>query len=274
LPFEGISDSDWPETLFNKYPQLFLPLLNQRKDDAREEVKQLSLIFDRFNRKKDSKILDLSCGIGRHTIQLAKKGYEVVGYDSSRFFLDIAEKDAAKEKCNFLRPPKFIHGKAEKASRVLSKNNETDFDVIISMWQSFGYNSANDDIKMFKNIAKIASPGCLLIIEAQSRDWTIRNFERYNIHDFEGAVIHEIWDFNFEKSIFENISYFYEKNALNGDLKLVLRLPTTMLLYSLHELIALVNKAGWTCVTNYGSLKLLDPINLESQYIILVNQLK
>jgi ubiquinone/menaquinone biosynthesis C-methylase UbiE len=274
LTVESPHDSNWSDTLFIKYPQLFLPLLEQRKNDATEEVKQLSLIFERFNKKKGSRILDLSCGIGRHTIQLAKKGYEVIGYDNSSFFLDIAEKEAVKGKHNFSRTPKFIHGKAGNASYVLSKHNETNFDMIISMWQSFGYRDVNDDIRMFKDVAKIASPGCLLIIEAQSRDWTIRNFERFNIHDFERSVIHESWNFNFEKSIFENISNFYEKNVLNGDLKLVLKLPTTMQLYSLHDLIDLVNKAGWKYITNYGSLRSLDPINLESQYIITVNQLK
>jgi len=227
-----------------------------------------------LNKKKQLRILDLSCGIGRHAIQLAKKGYEVIGYDSSRFFLDVAERDVARQKHSILCTPKFIHGKAGEASDVLSKNNETDFDVIISMWQSFGYADVDSDVKLFKDVADVASPGCLLIIEAQNRDWTIRNFEQFNVYDFDRLEIHETWKFNFEKSVFENISRFYEKNVVNGDLKLLLMLPTTMILYSLHELIELIHKAGWTYITSYGSLRSLDPIGLESQYMITVNQLK
>jgi 2-polyprenyl-3-methyl-5-hydroxy-6-metoxy-1,4-benzoquinol methylase len=47
---------------------------------------------------KDSKILDLSCGIGRHSIPLAKKGYKILGYDISSLYLQKAREWAKRER--------------------------------------------------------------------------------------------------------------------------------------------------------------------------------
>lgn len=43
------------------------------------------------------RVLDLACGTGRHTLELARRGFSVVGVDIARDLLDIAESDAAGE---------------------------------------------------------------------------------------------------------------------------------------------------------------------------------
>ena len=45
-----------------------------------------------------SSILDIGCGTGRHSIELAKRGYSVTGIDISEKMLDIARAKAAEEK--------------------------------------------------------------------------------------------------------------------------------------------------------------------------------
>jgi SAM-dependent methyltransferase len=249
-----------------------LPLLEKEKDKAKKEVRGLCSIFNKFDTRKGSRILDLSCGIGRHAIHLAKKGFQVIGYDPSEFYLDIARQWAEKEKSKFSYTPKFYKGKPGKASQVLSKHNETNFDVIINMWQSFGYTTVDEDVKFFRDVLKVASPDCMLIIEAQNRDWTIRNFQPFIIHVLNELNIFETWKFNFERSIFENISNFYKRDQNNGNLCFLLNLPTTMIVYSLHELIRILGEAGWRYIASYGSLESLQPVSLESQKLITINR--
>jgi SAM-dependent methyltransferase len=43
------------------------------------------------------RVLDLACGTGRHALELARRGFSVVGVDIARDLLDIAESDAASE---------------------------------------------------------------------------------------------------------------------------------------------------------------------------------
>jgi SAM-dependent methyltransferase len=43
------------------------------------------------------RVLDLACGTGRHALELARRGFSVVGVDIARDLLDIAESDAADQ---------------------------------------------------------------------------------------------------------------------------------------------------------------------------------
>jgi len=46
---------------------------------------------------KTCRILDVGCGTGRHSIELAKRGYTVTGIDLSRSQLERAKKKAAEQ---------------------------------------------------------------------------------------------------------------------------------------------------------------------------------
>jgi 2-polyprenyl-3-methyl-5-hydroxy-6-metoxy-1,4-benzoquinol methylase len=70
-------EQHWAFKLFIEHPELYLPFLEQGKEKAVREVEGLCKIFDEYKVPRNSKILDLSCGIGRHSIPLAKRGYKV-----------------------------------------------------------------------------------------------------------------------------------------------------------------------------------------------------
>src|ERR1044072_9608544 len=48
-------------------------------------------------RRAAERVLDLACGIGRHAMELRRRGFEVVGIDISAELLEIAERDAAEQ---------------------------------------------------------------------------------------------------------------------------------------------------------------------------------
>jgi 2-polyprenyl-3-methyl-5-hydroxy-6-metoxy-1,4-benzoquinol methylase len=78
---------DWPHQLFINHGNLFLKLLQNRAESTKLEVNGLVRIFERFKVPRHSRILDVSCGIGRHSIPLAEKGYNVLGLDLSPLFI-------------------------------------------------------------------------------------------------------------------------------------------------------------------------------------------
>src|SRR5688500_442641 len=144
-------EQHWAFKLFIDHPELYLPFLELGKEKAVKEVESLCKIFDEYKMPKDSKILDLSCGIGRHSIPLAKRGYKVIGYDISSLYLKKARGWARKEGLisnNNERDEenkgnhtyiKFYQGELRDAAKILSNNDHTDFDAIISMETSFRY---------------------------------------------------------------------------------------------------------------------------------------
>ncbi|NIQ34158.1 MAG: hypothetical protein GTN80_11070, partial [Nitrososphaeria archaeon] len=65
----------WTEETFIDNPLLFLPDLMGRLEKAEEEAGHLKDIFCGHEVPGDGLVLDLACGVGRHSIALARRGY-------------------------------------------------------------------------------------------------------------------------------------------------------------------------------------------------------
>lgn len=63
---------------------------------TKNTVAEIDFFLGLFALAKGARILDIGCGTGRHSIELAKRGYQVTGIDISAGMLAIAEQNAAK----------------------------------------------------------------------------------------------------------------------------------------------------------------------------------
>ena len=70
-------------------------------------VREVDVLVDVLGLGAGAQVLDVGCGPGRHSHELARRGIGVVGIDVSATFVDLARRDA---------PPgaTFIHGDARK----------------------------------------------------------------------------------------------------------------------------------------------------------------
>jgi 2-polyprenyl-3-methyl-5-hydroxy-6-metoxy-1,4-benzoquinol methylase len=256
---------NWSHILFVENPLVNLPILEDQRKNSRKEVNGIVNLLRQNNIRKGSKILDFSCGIGRHSIELAKRGYKVVGYDPSRLFLEMAGKYAAEQLIQTSIFPKFYQGNPYYVSQVLLISNDCEFDAIIIMENSMGYAGSSNDSTMLRELHKIAGRNCILILETENRDWRLLNFESVSLHEFGDIVVYDKWNVNLENSEFESLSSFYEKvNGDENDLKMLLKLGTSMRLYSLHELIGLLSECGRKFLRCYDSITRLDRAKIDS----------
>jgi SAM-dependent methyltransferase len=82
----------WYETLFENYG-----LQYDNENFVRGTQGECDFIEKEIGFNKQSQILDIGCGTGRHTIEMTKRGYKVVGIDLSDSLLKRAKEKASEQ---------------------------------------------------------------------------------------------------------------------------------------------------------------------------------
>lgn len=118
----------------------------------------------------DAAILDLCCGQGRHTLELARRGYaNLTGIDRSSYLIRIARRRAKKDKLKVT----FKEGDA-RYIRV----PEASQDLVCMMGNSFGYfDRDEDDLAVLKSIKAVLKPGGKLVLDITDGAWMRKNYE-------------------------------------------------------------------------------------------------
>ena len=84
----------WEDTFKEVYFSAFDSLYPLPR--TKEEV---DFIVDNLSLEKNSEILDIPCGQGRHAIELSRRGFKVTGVDFSSCLLKVAQGKSKKGKC-------------------------------------------------------------------------------------------------------------------------------------------------------------------------------
>jgi len=82
----------WYEELFENYAITY-----EKEPFTKGTIGECDFIEEEIRYNKDLKILDIGCGTGRHSIELAKRGYNITGIDLSDSMLKKAKEKAKKE---------------------------------------------------------------------------------------------------------------------------------------------------------------------------------
>ena len=158
---------DWWRTWFGPgYLAVYDDYLAERTPVEVDQIEAL------LRMKPPQRVLDLPCGQGRHSIELARRGYDVTGVDLSPFMLDVARTRAAAAGVQV----RWLEGDMRRPPCGES------FDVILNLFTSFGYfaDPADDQLVLTAGMAMLA-PGGRLLVEVingarimndfQSREW-------------------------------------------------------------------------------------------------------
>ena len=108
--------------------------------DYSEARNFIDKIVEYLDLKKGSKILDLACGIGRHSIYLEKIGFDVIGTDKSTNNIKKAKKNE-NDKLKFIQ------------MEMINDTNRK-YDGIFNLFTSFGYVNHDYNLETIKNIER------------------------------------------------------------------------------------------------------------------------
>jgi SAM-dependent methyltransferase len=129
------------------------------------------------------RVLDVGCGPGRHSLALARRGFEVVGVDQSEAFLRLADEAAAAEGllCRF------------EQLDVRSLSHVGAFDAVLCLCQGgFGLLGGRDEPEVFGRLARALAPGGWMALTAFSASFAVRFLEEGESFDPATGVLHEI----------------------------------------------------------------------------------
>jgi SAM-dependent methyltransferase len=111
-----------------------------------------------------ARILDLGCGVGRHALELAARGYQVVGLDLSRTLLERAVQEGRARRLAV----DFVHGDVRNlAFRKL-------FDAVLFWGNTFGYFRDAENALVLHKVAQALRPGGRLLLQCPNRDFYLR----------------------------------------------------------------------------------------------------
>lgn len=228
--------------------------LKPREEKAKKEV---DFLVDVLDLPRRAKILDLACGAGRHSMELAKRGYRVVGVDFNKEHLEYAKKKAKK----FRVKVEFIQCDMIKLDFV------GQFDAVINMFTSFGYfDTEEENFKVLENVATALKNGGKFLIDTANRDYILKHFEKMGWGKVDEGYILEERDFDFSTNhVKTKWTFFSDKK------REIVEKESSVRMYSLHELKAMFERVGLRLVKGFGGFE-KEEISPDAKRLILIAQ--
>ncbi|MGQ4807813.1 2-methoxy-6-polyprenyl-1,4-benzoquinol methylase, mitochondrial [Candidatus Entotheonellaceae bacterium PAL068K] len=174
-----VVDPDWWKTLFD---EIYLltdaeivcnPPLTRREIDVAEQLLHL---------RPCDRILDLCGGQGRHSLELARRGYRhLTVLDYNMFLTQHGRSEAAQENLRV----HFCRGDARTASL-----RSASFDVVLLMGMSFGYFvDVADDRHILAEVERVLKPGGRFLLDVSDYDHMRDHFLPESWHEATADIV-------------------------------------------------------------------------------------
>lgn len=242
---------EWWRDVFDR--PTFLALY--QRADLERASRQTDQVLALLDLHPPARVLDVCSGYGRHSVELARRGFAVTGVDISTFQVAQAVRLAADAGVR----PAFVVGDA----RALPLAGP--FDAAINMFLSFGYFATDAESQaMLDGIARVLRPGGRLLVDFWNREHEIRAFQP-TVLDRRDDEILEIEDWSFDalagRLNWTNTVIFPDgrREAWSHSIRA----------FTVAEVRAMLETAGFRLVALYGSLD-GEPYTLDAEAAIFV----
>jgi cyclopropane fatty-acyl-phospholipid synthase-like methyltransferase len=250
--------SNWYETFFHGVSlDLWRKAIppKQTKREADFLVKVLSC-------EPGSHLLDVPCGNGRLSLELARRGWRMTGVDLAEEFIAEASASSASDQSanagtDSVARADFLLGDMRHIE------GEAIYDGAYCFGNSFGFLEYADMERFLRGVARALKPGARFVIETgMAAESVLQKFEPLTVHQIDdiSCTIKE-W-YRAEESCIDT-EYIFEQNGKSESRK------AKHWIYTVAEIRRMVERAGLVVKDLYGSLK-FEPYTLGADELFVI----
>ena len=214
----------WWEDLFNDD---YLRTMEKLTD--RQIAREADFIEESLGIERGGAVLDLACGTGRQAIELARRGYEVVGFDLSLAMLARAGDEAQSRSVKM----NFVQGDMREMTF------DEQFDGVYSWNTAFGYFDEEKNAHVVDRVRHALKAGGLFLLDVVNRDFIMRQSPSLAWFEGDGCVCMD------EMNVDAITSRMRVKRTLMLDDGRSREIEYSMRVYSLHELGKILHDHGF-----------------------------
>jgi cyclopropane fatty-acyl-phospholipid synthase-like methyltransferase len=257
-----------PEIPINWFEDFFhgITLDLWRKAIPAEHTKaEAEFLITVLNCKPGAHMLDVPCGNGRLSFELAQHGYRVTGVDISEEFIDEANDIASS-----LPNPSAHADGTDRGAQVefilgdmRTIEGEALYDGAFCFGNSFGFMAYADMEKFLSGVAHALKPGARFVVNTgMAAESVLPDFEEQSCHEIGDMSIEIKERYNAKESCVDS-EYVFERNGEKESFF------AKHWIYTAAEIGRMLERAGFKVLDGYGSLK-LEPFKLGSRELFVV----
>jgi SAM-dependent methyltransferase len=223
---------DWFESWFGSP---YYRVLYEHRDDVEAQAFADKLVAY-LQPQAGSRMLDIACGEGRFSIQLASHGYDVTGIDLSYASIDKAMKhegDNLQFMVHDMRYPFYINY----------------FDYAFNFFTSFGYFATDrDNLMAASSFAKALKKGGVLVVDYLNRDYAQARLVP------QQTLERGKYEFRIEKALRDR--HFIKDIRFKDDEGKERLYTERVAAFTLSDFVCMFKDAGLTLTDSFGDYKL------------------
>lgn len=176
-----------------------------------------------------ARVLDAGCGMGAQTVELAARGYQMIGLDISATMVSRACDEAVD---------RGVHVDFERGD-MRNISFDEPFDALLCWGTTFGYFTEEENEQTIRQFHRVLKPNGTLLLDVINRDFLIGSQPNQVWFEVDGAVCMEETDFDYASSRLRVKRRVASHSGQQNDRHYSIRL------YALHEICALLERNGF-----------------------------